>query len=520
MKKLCIMLAIIMVLTSAFTGCVKKDSEETTKDVETVETKKTDDNDKPVTKEPTTLTVSLEGEPDHLDNQAWQAALVQWATDPINGFLVSYDENLNIVPDIAESWEFTSENTFKFVLRKNVYFHNGRQVKAEDVKYSFDRVMNETTGSRLRTSLNVVESVEVLNDYEGVFNLKFPFAPLLDQLTFMAIVPKEASDNMKTNPVGCGPFKFKDWKRDQYLELEKFDKYWKAGSPKVDRLIFKFYPEYSAARSSFLAKDLDILLWLKNIDVQAMKDRKDAYVVGKNLLGYYYVGFNCQQAPYNDVRVRKAIKYAVDKEACLKSALSGFGDTADVTIDKNSFFYDKSFEYQRDIEKAKKLLAEAGYPNGFKDKIIVPLTPTEGPLGELMQFQLKEIGIELEVEKLEVASYVERIFTNKDFNVTVCGYTGAGDPDNLCYNYYTTTGKSNIFKYSNPTFDELMESARSTYDKNKRKEYYKEAFTILLEDAPTTHLVREMRNSAVQDYVKGFIFKPNLRYDFSEVTVD
>jgi len=469
-------------------------------------------------KDVTTLDVSLEGDPPDLDLSCYTATLTLWATSPINGFLVDYDQELNIVPGIAESYNFPDEKTFKFTLREGVFFHNGREVTADDVKFSVDRILDPATGSPMRIKFEAVNSVEVIDKYNGIFHLKYSYAPLLDKLTRLPIVAKETVSTLKTAPIGCGPFKFKEWKKDQRIELVKFDKYWQKGYPKVDRIVFHPLSEYNSARSAFLAKDLDILLWTKNTDVPSMEKIKDVKVVGQLNLGFYYVMANFNKPPFDNLKVRQAIKYALKRKPMLDSALGGYGDTACIPIDKKSVYYDASFEYKEDIEKAKQLLKEAGFPDGFESEIIAPQTPVEGPLGEIVQSQLKDIGINLKLTKLEVPTYIDMVWARKDFFLMVCGDTAAGDPDQLLYGYFKTDGPNNLGSYSNSKVDELLLKGRSTYDIAQRKSAYTEAIKIIQDEVPIIYLVQEMRFATVQNYVKDFVYKPDLTYDFTKVT--
>jgi len=470
----------------------------------------------------TKVVIGIEGDIPHLDNQLYQATLTRWVSDPINGFLVNYNKNLEIVPELAKRWKFVDPVTFKFWLRKGVKFHNGREVTAEDVKKSIERVKDPKVGSILRLGLEPISSVEVVDRYTGIIHLKEPFAPLLDKLAYVAIIPMEVVEkqgNMKTHPVGCGPFKFKEWKKGSYLELERFEDYWEKGVPKVDEIVFKPILEYSAARAALLSGDIDILLWIKNVDVPTFNRTPHIYTVPNQLLGAYYIGFNTAKAPYNNVKVRQAIKYAVDKEACLESVSFGYGALPSVFILKGTPYYSKDFEYDQNIKKAKALMKEAGYPNGFKDTLLTPLTPVEGPLGILVQAQLKKIGIDLKVEKLEVATYVDRVFNKKDFTIMICGDTAGADPDTLLRRYFYSKSPRNIFNYKNLEFDRLLNEAKTTYDFTKRKKLYHHIGMILLKDSPMVMLIQPVRHSALRDYVKGFIARPDLRYLFRYVTV-
>jgi len=471
----------------------------------------------------TKVIAAVEGDIPHLDNQIYEATLTKWVSDPINGFLVNYNKDLEIVPEVAEKWEFADPVTFKFWLRKGVKFHNGREVIAEDVKKSIERIKDPKTGSIFRLEFEVVTSVEAIDRYTGIIHLEKPFASLLDKLSGLAIIPMEVVEeqgDMKTHPVGCGPFKFKEWKKGFYLELEKFEDYWEEGVPKVDTLIFKPILEYSAARAALMSGDIDILLWAKNVDIPVFNVTPDIETVPNQILGAYYVGFNIENAPYDNVKVRQAIKYAIDKKACLDSVAMGLGVTPYVFILKGTPYYTEDFAYETNIEKAKSLMEEAGYPDGFKDTLVTPLTPVEGPLGILVQAQLKKIGIDLKVEKLEVATYIDRVFNRKDFTIMICGSTAGSDPDILLRRYFHSESPRNILNYKNPEIDRLLDEAATTYDFEKRKELYHRIGKILIEDSSMVMLVQPLRHSAVRDYVKGFISRPDLRYIFRYTSVE
>jgi peptide/nickel transport system substrate-binding protein len=462
-----------------------------------------------------TVTISWGNEPPHLDSQTYTANITMMGTDPIHQTLVTYDSNLNLIPGAAKEWSFPNDKTFRFVLREGMEFHNDRTVSAEDVKKSFERVMDPATGSVLAKELECVESIEVIDELTGEFKLKEPYSPFLDVLTRTVIIPIETADTQKTAPVGCGPFKFDRWEKGQYLRMTKFEEYWDAANIKPKTLIYKFYAEYASERSALLAGEVDAVCWPKTVDFELFEKNNIEMVDPANAT-FYYIGMNTRIEPFNDVRVRQAVKYAVDKEACLALVLEGYGDTADVALSKKDKYYDESLTYTRDVEKAKALLAEAGYPDGFEAKIIAPDTPTEGPLAEVMQQQLSEIGIKLTVEKQEVAIYIENVFGKRNFEMTICGYNATGDPDKLLYPYLASDGGSNIFGYSNSRVDELLRKARTIYDVEERKKCYVEALKIVLDEAPMTHLIQEKRFLAVHKWLKNYAVRPDLRHDFTK----
>jgi len=462
------------------------------------------------------LTFAIEAEPSALDPHIPGEDNARFVTRPMFDAMVRYDKDMNIVPWLATKWEFIDPITFKWELRRGVKFHNGRELTAEDIKFNVERIQNPETGSWLRPFWKNVKKVEVLDRYSGIFHLEKPDASLLTVvLPITDIVPREEVNRLRTHPIGTGPFKFKEWVRGEKVVMVRNENYWKRPYPLLDGLVVRFFPEYHTALSSFLKKETDVLIRLKHTDVEALEKRGAIMELG-TMWGAWYVGFNVQKAPYNNIKVREAIKYAIDKKAMVDSATHGYGEVAHIDIPKWSPYYTDDFDYMQDIEKARRLLKEAGYPEGFEDTVVVPLTPVEGPLGDLLQYQLGKIGIKLKVEKLEIASYFERVFHRKDYGITICGYSGPPDPS-FWYNLYLhSEGANNIFNYSNPEVDKYLEEALTTYNQDKRKELYYKVYEIYSREVPFVWLVHCHHFVPRWPYVKGMIAKPTYRFEWEE----
>jgi len=232
-----------------------------------------------------------------------------------------------------------------------------------------------------------------------------------------------------------------------------------------------------------------------------------------------YIGFNVSVPPYDDIRVRKAIAYTINRESMLNAILHGYGDTTYVVLGKENFFYDESFNepYKRDIEKAKKLLEEAGYPKGFEDTFYVALYADHPLVGEMVQAQLSEIGIKLKIEKLEIATYVERVFNKHDFGIMIGGGGLQLDPDDMLYKVFTTGGPSNRHHYSNPEVDRLLDQARIEVDRHKRKEMYKKVFHILIDELPYIPILAGNNFIAMKSNVHGLIVTLNNRFIYRDI---
>jgi peptide/nickel transport system substrate-binding protein len=474
--------------------------------------------------DPQILRIGLDGEPTHLDPTAPSEDLVEYtSSQPIFDALLEYsfDGKMTIVGNLAESWEWVDAQTFKFTLRAGVKFHNGKELSTADVKYTFDRIKDPNTGSKIAAYLDAVKDVEIVDGSTAIIHLSYPFAPLETYvLEKIYIVPDGAGDELKTAPVGTGAFMFKEWVKGEKVVLVKNTDYWKPGKPTLDELVFQFFPQYQTALNSFRAGDTDIILWLNNADADPLKKEAGIRIEEMGLFGNFYIGFGMNQEPFNNPKVREAIKLGVDKALVLDRAQLGYGSTVDINETPDSPFYTADFNYQRDIEKAKQLLAEAGYPDGFDADLIIPLTPTEGPIGEAVAYSLSEIGLNITPLKLKVPEFIDQVFVRKDYPFMICGYAGVPDPDFFDYTYLHSKGSTNIFHYANPKVDELLAQARSDPNMENRVQMYKQVFDLAFnQDNVIVWLINEYRFTAIRDNVKDFKWNKSKIYEYEDVTI-
>lgn len=466
-----------------------------------------------------TPAIILDGEPAALNPFISRARVDFTVQDQLNCFLALYDEDFNFVPEVAESWEFLDDTTVQFKIKQGIKFHNGQELTAEDVAFSIMAHLDEEQGSNDRTLLEpILDRVEVDDPTTVTLYLKEPYAPLMDQLIASnhPILPKAVYETPQANkdePIGCGPFMFKEWRKNAYVDLVAFPDYFQEGYPKVDGLRFTFLPEYNAAKASLLSGEADAILMLNLVDVPTLARTEGIKIDSVLLMGFYYIGLDTTQPPYDDPRVREALKLTIDRGPFLKSVFNGFGEEAFIPVPKNSQYYVPEVEYAQDIEKAKALLAEAGYPDGFKTTITVPKTPEEEPMGVVWQSQLKAIGVDAELEVLDVPTYIDRIFTKVDFESMICGTTAGPDPQRIL-RFYPSDSPNNLWGYSNPVVDENIRNSGATFDTEERKGYLDTVYTTVVEDSPMIWILRAERASAYGDYLDGFVNKPDLRYEF------
>ncbi len=431
--------------------------------------------------------------------------------------LVRYDNDLDIIPDLAESWEIPDNLTYTFHLRKGVKFHDGAELTSEDVKFTLDRILDPKTGSPALSYLAPVKKVEAPSRYEVTIRLKEPMASLLSVLASdnLSVVPKHAVEkqgNLQRVVVGTGPFKLADYVPDNYMKLVRNPNYFKPGEPYLNSVTFKVIPEQMSLLAAVRSRNLDMAVISDGgIIVQARRD-SGLGVAQVPSLNVRTFGFNVTRAPFNDERVRQAVALALDREQIIAAAEFGFGQpTGPVPASAKKWALPVSAfpSYERNIARAKQLLAEAGLPNGFAFSILCAASYEGGlPVAQVIQSQLKQIGVAANLEVVEWGTYIDR-WVKRDYQGIVELRGGGADPDRFLYRMLHSTGSVNNFLFKNAQVDELLEKGRSAVDYKTRKNVYDAAQKLIVEKAPVIFLYVGNENAAMQKYVKGFNVMPN-----------
>ena len=427
--------------------------------------------------------------------------------------LMDLDDNGVPQPMLAESWERPDDKTIIFHLRKGVKFHNGDEMKASDVKFSLERALASPEVSHILTGIN---SVEVLDDYTVKVTTEKPMAAILNNLahTTIAILSekatKEAGDKFGQNPVGSGPYKFVSWQSGDRVTLEAFPEYWQGEAP-VKNVVFRNIVEETNRTIGLETGELDIIYDIQGMDKNKLKDDDRFVVIEGPQVSMTYLGFNMKKAPYDNPKVREAISYAIDQKPIIDTVFLGAGEPANSIIGPNVWGYYDVEKYTQDIEKAKALLAEAGYPNGFKAKIWVNDNPVRRDTAVILQDQLKQIGIDLAIETVEWGAFLDGT-ARGDHEMFLLGWgTVTRDPDYGMYELISTAtmgAAGNRSFYSNPTVDKLLEEGRTELDPEKRKAIYKEIQEIIRKDIPMYMIIYPLQNVVTQKNIKNFKLDP------------
>ena len=427
--------------------------------------------------------------------------------------LMDLDDNGVPQPMLAESWERPDDKTIIFHLRKGVKFHNGDEMKASDVKFSLERALASPEVSHILTGIN---GVEVLDDYTVKVTTEKPMAAILNNLahTTIAILSekatKEAGDKFGQNPVGSGPYKFVSWQSGDRVTLEAFPEYWQGEAP-VKNVVFRNIVEETNRTIGLETGELDIIYDIQGMDKNKLKDDDRFVVIEGPQVSMTYLGFNMKKAPYDNPKVREAISYAIDQKPIIDTVFLGAGEAGNSIIGPNVWGYYDVEKYTQDIEKAKALLAEAGYPNGFKAKIWVNDNPVRRDTAVILQDQLKQIGIDLAIETVEWGAFLDGT-ARGDHEMFLLGWgTVTRDPDYGMYELISTAtmgAAGNRSFYSNPTVDKLLEEGRTELDPEKRKAIYKEIQEIIRKDIPMYMIIYPLQNVVTQKNIKNFKLDP------------
>ncbi len=425
--------------------------------------------------------------------------------------LIDVDTEMNFIPSLAESWEQPDDLTYIFKLREGVKFHNGREMTAEDVKYSFERVLNPDTAAIGKSYYDSIDTIEVVDTYTVKFTLKEPFAPFMTNLTSLygAIVPKEVVEengNLMQKACGTGPFMLKEWIPDNKVILEKNPDYFVEGEPRLDAIEYYVMTDESARVAALRTGSVDVIK-LPASSIPLVEGNNDINILEYQSNDYSYVGFNLDLDKFKDVRVRQAISLAINRQEIIDLVYDGNAKvTGFVPEAMGRWAIDFQAEelYQQNIEKAKQLMAEAGYADGFETTIAVGLLDDINATGEILQKQLEQIGIKATIQNLESGQYVDA-WKNRTHEMMV-GRNGAGtDPNRAVAFFFSSTGSANVWGYSNPEVDELCNQGKVTVDEAEREAIYKEAQKLIVNDVPNLFIASPMEYYFARKNVLGFV---------------
>lgn len=452
--------------------------------------------------------------------------------------LLKPNENLEMVGDLAESWSFSDDGlVWTFKLKEGVTFHDGTPFTSADVKYTYDAIKHPDYQGVRATDFKHIEKVEAPDDYTVVITLNMPFAPLLTKLS-MGILPKHIFEttsiaDMKQNPanmepIGTGPYKYKEWEQGQHIILEANDDYFGEG-PYIDQVIVKFYQDEQIMLAALEKGDIDYMESIPIDHVDRIKeqysDRYDIREVPYN--GYRYIGLKQTHPILKDIRVRKALMYGLNRNQIVEELFHGYGTVLNSNIPPVSWAYAEGEleEYEYNPEKAKELLEEAGWKegaDGIREKDGEKLTFTvllrsgnkeEEAVSLLVQEDWRTIGVEMVPEFIEYSVLLEQYLDVAQFEAYSLGWTLSLDPDFYIFFHSDCALDEqgqlvgfNDVEFNNEELDRLLEEGRTEMDQQKRKQIYWDAQKIINKELPYVFLYSKDNVSAMNKKVQGVVW--------------
>ncbi|MBK3495816.1 ABC transporter substrate-binding protein [Viridibacillus sp. YIM B01967] len=418
------------------------------------------------------------------------------------------EQDTTLKPGLAKSWKAAKDGlSYTFELQEGIKFHDGTDFNAEAVVKNFERWMSGNAETRpyfasMFGGFNgdkaaVIKSVVADGDYKVVITLNRPQAPFLKNL---AMVPfgiasptafEKDGKKFGDNPVGTGPFKFVSWKRNDSVTIEKFANYWQDGLPKLDKIVFKTYPENSARLNALIKGEIDLADGINPSDATSIEDNADLQLFKRPSMNVGYLGLTVTRPPFDNVKVRQAVNYAIDKQAIIDAFFEGQAEVAKNPMPPVISGYNEDVKgYDYDPAKAKALLKEAGYDGKEIELWAMPVPrpymPDGQKVAEAIQKNLADVGMKAKIVSYEWATYLEKA-EKGEADAFLLGWTGDnGDADNFLYTLLdeSNIGSNNYTFFKNAETHELMLKAQTEVNEAKRNKLYKKAQEILSEEAP------------------------------------
>ena len=446
--------------------------------------------------------------------------------------LVRLDEKLSVVPDIAKNWKMSEDGkSYTFYLKEKILFSNGKEVAAQDFKYSFERLLSPATRSPntwvlekikgakdfMKGKTKDVSGIKIEDKYTITIILEEPFTPFLNLLCMTAayVIPKEDVEmwgaDFSTHPSGTGPFVLKEWRHNQYLKLEARNDYFE-GKAKIKGIIYKIIPEDLTTVAEFESGNIDVI----SIPASEFKRYRESsqwkdFISSSPGINTYYLGLNCERPPFNNPMLRKAVSYAIDRRKILNTIYEGRGIPASGPVPPVLRNWPAPEIYEYNPEKAKSLLKEAGYPGRLNIKIYLTSDQEVLDILEVIQGYLMNVGIKAELRQLEWSAYKNAVNSGEPDAFWLSWWADYSDPENFLFPLFHSSNfgaGGNRTRFKNSDVDALIEKGQRALDKKMRDEYYQKAEGYIVNDAPWVFFWHRTEYTLRQKWVKNYKIYP------------
>jgi peptide/nickel transport system substrate-binding protein len=431
--------------------------------------------------------------------------------------LVRYGADFSIQPELAESWKIEQDgHRIVFKLRSGVKFHDGTDFNAEAVKWNIDHRLDKEVASPQRQQLDpIIASVEVIDPTTVAFNLKQRAPGLLSLLGerpgFMIspAAAKKFGKDLGNNPVGTGPFIFKEWVKGSHVTVERNPNYWESGKPYLDRIVFRDIAGSIVGVQRLSTGELDYVGELSPQEIRQLQNRSNIKLHPITVGRWYSLQWHMYEPPFDNPKLRQAIAHGIDRKRINDIVMDGKGSLFDGPTPKGLWWFDANAKtYPYDPARANALLAEAGYPNGFEYTLSTPQIGVLQQINQLLQEQLAAVGVKLKLEPVAQSEWYDRLVKRRT-NMSPNRWTQRPDPDGLLYILFHSKGFANTTGYKNEQVDKLLEEGRNTYEQAARKKIYDELQEIIVKDIPMFSLFYSVEYAALRDDVQDFVWIPD-----------
>lgn len=486
------------------------------------------------------LRIGVVSDPVSLDPHGANENVSNSINNTIYDGLVYQDENMEIQPALAESLEQIEDTVWEAKIREGVTFHDGSELNAEVVKMSLDRVRDEEVASPVGFLFGMITDVSVVDDYTVHIETEFPFAPLPAHLAHTGgsiVSPElveasyEALENgenpfsvVNESPAGTGYFQFDEHVSGEYVRLVKNEDYWSEEEAGVNSVTFNVIPEDLTRIGELETGGIHISYPVNPSDVDRVENADGTSIQQVSSSRMEYLGFNTEVEPFDDPRVRQALHMAINKEDIVNGVLNDLGTVAHGPLAPDVLGYSEDIDYiEHNLEEARELLAEAGYPDGFEATLLTDDERQRQDIAQLVQHQLSEIGVEVDIDMTEFGTYLERAQQGETEMFLGSWGTVTMDGDYGLYAVFHSDNKGvpgNRSFIENERIDELLDQARQETDPDTRLELYEEVQNELAEESPYAYLFFPDLNAGVRDEVEGFWQYPSGFYFLRDVTLN
>lgn len=469
--------------------------------------------------------VSQGSKPKSLDPNMYNEIPALTITEQIFNTLLKVDENGNIVPELAESFEYITPTELVIKIRQGVKFHNGDTLTSKDVVFSINRMLDKPAS---RIMIDAIDKVEAIDDYTIKLTLSKPSSPLLFGLAhpLTAILNEKdtlaKNDVIATAPMGTGPYKFIEWGSGEKIELVAFDDYFE-GRPKIDTLTYRAITENSSRLAALETGEIDVAYNMDAIDSGIVENNPELQLISQPTTSTEYITFNTTKAPFDNKDFRKAVNYALNRQSMSDSIFMGKAKPANSIVNPNVFGHsDKVEGYPYNVEKAKEYLKKSGIENP-SFTLFVNDNTTRLQLAQIIQANLKEIGIDMVIETLEWGAYLQRTAQGEHQALLGGWVSGTSDADIVLYPLLHSAshgGAGNRAFYTNKEFDKIVDEARLVSSPEERKALFLKAQDILQEEAPLGILLYKNENIGLNKKIKGFKFDPTTMHNLKNLYIE